>query len=330
MVKYLLLILILSSSVDVSGQDNTFRFMFYNVENLFDTIDNPAKRDEAFTPKGEYHWNKYKYNTKLQHIYKTIMSVKEWEELPLIGLCEIENHRVLNHLLYKTPLYQYNYHVIHQDSPDERGIDVALLYQAEYVEILDRRFISIRFPFDTTDKTRDILYVKTLLSGNDSLHIFLNHWPSRYGGYMQTQPKRNYVAKVLAHTIDTLFNESSESNILIAGDFNDALGDESIELLIKEVTTTRLKSLPLSSSSRPGTLKYRSQWQHFDQIIVSQGLMSKKGLSLTQNQISTGKASFLIQKDNRYQGWKPFRYLQGPKYIGGYSDHLPIFIDIRR
>lgn len=303
--------------------------MFYNVENLFDTINNPEKRDEAFTPKGDYRWNTYKYNTKLRRIYKTIMSVKQWEELPLIGLCEIENRRVLNHLLYKTPLYQYNYHVLHQDSPDERGIDVALLYQAEYVEILARRFISIRFPFDTTDKTRDILYVKTLLSGSDSLHIFLNHWPSRYGGYMQTQPKRNYAAKVLAHTIDTLFNVSPEANILIAGDFNDTPEDESIRKLISGVKNTRLKSLPLSSSSR-GTLKYRSQWQHFDQIIVSEAFMNTKGLSLIRNEISTGKASFLVQKDERYQGSKPFRYLQGPKYIGGYSDHLPIFIDIRR
>ena len=304
--------------------------MFYNVENLFDTINHPDRKDDAFTPKGEYHWNTDKYQTKLRRIYKTIMSVKEWEELPLIGLCEIENRRVLNNLIYKTPLFQFDYKIIHKDSPDERGIDVALLYQDEYIEVKTKRFIEIRFPFDTTDKTRDILYAKTLISGKDTLHIFLNHWPSRYGGYMQTQPKRNFAAKMLAQSLDTLLNETPKANIIIAGDFNDTPDGKSIKLLKKETKNTTLKSLPLSDSSYGGTLKYKSQWQHFDQILVSDALLDKNGLGVAAKKLNTPKASFLIQKDKRYQGKKPFRFLRGPKYIGGYSDHLPIFIDIRK
>lgn len=305
--------------------------MFYNVENLFDTINNPEQRDDAFTPEGDYQWNTYKYQNKLRRIYKAIMAVKAWEELPLIGLCEIESRRVLNHLIYKTPLFQFGYKIIHKDSPDERGIDVALLYQGEYINLIKKRFIEIRFPFDTTDKTRDILYAQMQISStSDTLHIFINHWPSRYGGYMQTQPKRNHAAKVLAHTIDTLFDGNAEPNILLTGDFNDAREDESIKLLIKKVKNTTLKSLPLSNSSQAGTLKYQSQWQHFDQIIISEALYNEKGLGVVNKELHTPKASFLIQKDDRYQGWKPYRYLQGPKYIGGYSDHLPIFIDIRK
>ena len=316
-------------SIDSFAQDDEFRFMFYNVENLFDTINQPEKRDEAFTPEGDYHWDGNKLDTKINHLYKAIMAVKQWKDLPLIGLCEIENRQVIEQLLYKTPLFRYGYKIVHQDSPDERGIDVALLYQSNKMQLLANSFINITFPFDTSDKTRDILYARMRGNQKDTLHIYINHWPSRYGGYMQTQPKRNYAAKMLAASVDSVSSHFRDAKILIAGDFNDGPEDQSIKILLNQVQHNNLTSLPLQTSSAGGTLKYRSQWQHFDQVIVSGSLLNNKGLEVKTKKLAIPGDSFLFQKDSRYQGIKPFRFLQGPKYIGGYSDHLPVFIDIR-
>jgi len=303
--------------------------MFYNMENLFDTINHPEKRDDVFTPEGDYRWNGYKFNTKINHLYKAIMAVKQWKDLPLVGLCEVENRKVIEQLLYKTPLFRYGYKIVHQDSPDERGIDVALLYQTEKMQLLASSFINITFPFDTTDRTRDILYARLKTIQNDTLHIYINHWPSRYGGYMQTQAKRNYAAAMLAQSVDTLLSKSPDAEVIIAGDLNDGPGDESLKKLIAQVNNTNLISLPLNTDASRGTLKYRSQWLHFDHIIVSGGLADDKGLRIAKSYLSTPKADFLLMEDTRYQGVRPFRFLQGPKYIGGYSDHLPVFIDIR-
>lgn len=326
MLRFIIFLLALTFSLSSNAQPDSSRFVFYNVENLFDTIDSPNTRDEEFLPEGDRHWNGWKYQQKLNKIYKTLMAVKGWQKLSLIGLCEIENRQVLANLIYKTPLYQYDYQIIHTESPDERGVDVALLYSQDDFSLLSSETLEIRFPFDTTDKTRDILYVEGVLFGADTLHLFLNHWPSRYGGYMKTKKKREFVASLLARTIDSVATKEKEANILIAGDFNDEPSDSSLEKLMDE--TNQADLLNLLEKTKKGTTKYRSQWYLFDQLIVSKSLL-KPHEKLQAHNPQIGRFPFLLTDDERYGGMKVFRTFAGPRYIGGYSDHLPVFLDLK-
>jgi endonuclease/exonuclease/phosphatase family metal-dependent hydrolase len=326
MSRFFLVLLALAFSLSSKAQPDSCRFVFYNVENLFDTIDSPNTRDEEFLPEGDRHWNGWKYQQKLNKIYKTLMAVKGWHKLSLIGLCEIENRQVLANLIYKTPLYQYDYQIIHTDSPDERGVDVALLYNPDDFSMLRSETLEIRFPFDSTDKTRDILYAKGIMFGADTLHVFLNHWPSRYGGYMKTKKKREFVASILARKIDSIAIKQKDAKILIAGDFNDEPSDSSLEKLTDE--TNQADLVNLLENTQDGTTKYRSQWYLFDQLIVSNNLLKPaKGLHALNPQI--GRFPFLLTEDERYGGMKVFRTFAGPRYIGGYSDHLPVFLDLK-
>lgn len=326
MLRFLIILLALSIVLSSEAQEDSCRFVFYNVENLFDTIDSPGTKDEEFLPEGERRWNGWKYQQKLNKVYKTLMAVKGWQKLSLIGLCEIENRQVLANLIYKTPLYQYDYQIIHTDSPDERGVDVALLYSPDDFSVLRSETLEIRFPFDSTDRTRDILYVKGIMFGADTLHLFLNHWPSRYGGYMKTKKKREFAASILAGKIDSIASKEREAKILIAGDFNDEPSDSSIEKLTSETNETGLVNLLEKTNN--GTTKYRSQWYMFDQLIVSKSLLKPvKGVQAINPQI--GQFPFLLTEDERYGGMKVFRTFAGPRYIGGYSDHLPVFLDLK-
>lgn len=329
MIRYFLIIFLLHLSVLLQAQQDSCRFVFYNVENIFDTIDNPGTRDEEFLPDGNRSWNGWKYQQKLNKTYQTLMAVKEWQKLSLIGLCEIENRQVLANLIYKTPLYQYGYQVIHKDSPDERGVDVALLYRPEDFSVEGYEAITITFPFDSTDKTRDILYVKGVLFGADTLHVFINHWPSRYGGYMKTKKKREYAAEILSGKVDSISAKNKNAAIVIAGDFNDEPTDSSIERLMQKTKQTKLINL-LANEER-GTTKYRSQWFMFDQLIVSENLFANNTSSaLHVSNAEISRFPFLFSDDERYGGKKLFRTFTGPKYMGGYSDHLPVFMDFKK
>ena len=165
---------------EVRGK-NAFRLMFYNTENFFDTLHDPNKNDNDFTPEGNYHWNKWKFYNKLQHTAKTILALGGWDPPDIIMMAEIENRYILERLIYSTPLKAFKYGIIHEESPDSRGIDVALIYRKEKFKELYHRAINITFPDQAEVKTRDILYVKGVLSSKDTLHIFVNHWPSRLG-----------------------------------------------------------------------------------------------------------------------------------------------------
>jgi predicted extracellular nuclease len=301
-----------------------FRIAFYNVENLFDTIDATDKKDEEFTPSGIKGWNEYRYHKKLNHIYKTLIAIKEWGKLPVVGLCEIENKTVLKDLIYQTPLFQFNYQYIHRESPDERGVDVALLYDNHVFQPLDTCYYTLVFPDDPQDKTRDILYVKGLVYQKDTLHIFVNHWPSRYGGYMATRLKRLFAAKTLAAKADSILKRQPLANIVAMGDFNDTPADTSIKFLSH--TLTQITPVPDQS----GTTKYRSQWSVFDQMLVSPQLLKKgQSLHIPDNTAHIAKPEFLLEKDIRYGGQKPYRTYSGPRYQGGFSDHLPVYISLQ-
>ena len=316
---------------------NTTRIVFYNLENFFDSFDDSLTIDDEFTPFGEKHWTWKKFENKTQMISKVLLSIGEWNMPGIIGFCELENKFVLKKLLYNTPLKSFNYEIIHKDSPDRRGIDVALVYNQDIFVPIHTNFINIDFPFDSTIKTREILYVKGIFYKIDTLHIFVNHWPSRYGGYLKTVPKRNYVAKILREKIDSIQLVFPASNIIIMGDFNDEPKDESLSKILKAGTASSefaakglVNLMAFKKENKiEGTLKYRESWNTFDQFIISFSLIDKESfLYIEPMKNNIYNATYLLENDNTYLGNKPFRTYTGYKYNGGFSDHLPIFLDI--
>jgi predicted extracellular nuclease len=310
-----------------------YRFMFYNVENFFDIVDDSASVDEAFTPAGDMHWTYSRYANKLRNIYKVIIAAGGWRPPDIIGFCEIENRQVLLDLIGNTPLSKFAYRIVHKNSPDRRGIDVALIYNSQTVRYVYSKFYSIDKPGLLT---RDILYCKVLLE-KDTCHIFVNHWPSRSAGQLETEPDRFAAARLLKQVTDSLFTNQPSAKIIIMGDFNDEPSDKSLDYCLK--ANRDLKSpFPLglynltvapSSVMVRGTLRYQGQWNLFDQIIVSGAMLSdQETLTVEPKGYRIFDASFLLAIDEQYNGYKPYRTYSGFSYKGGFSDHLPVYVDL--
>lgn len=311
-----------------------YRIVFYNTENFFDTRNDSLTADDEFTPEGGMHWNYSKYKSKLNNLYKTFIALGNWSPPDLIGICEVENRQVLTDLVNKTPLSKFNYLVIHANSPDKRGIDVAILYNSERVKVLQSRYFGIG---KAGLFTRDILYCKARL-GYDTCHFFINHWPSRSAGQLETEPNRLVAASRLRSIVDSLFHVCSKAKIVIMGDFNDEPWDMSLSQRLQAKTDTRhaqsdylynLSRAPESGKFK-GTVKFRGEWTLFDQVIVSGSLLGAlKGLHVQPGDYHIFGESFLLEPDEQYNGFKPYRTYNGYKYQGGFSDHLPVYIDLR-
>jgi len=313
----------------------TFRIMFYNVENLFDTINDPATNDEEFLPEGNYHWNSYRYYDKQQKLSKVIIALGEWQLPDMIGLAEIENTLVLNDLINLTPIKSGNYAIIHKESPDLRGIDVALLYRKKSFKPIYYEFLQIKNPEEPGFKTREILYTNGIVK-KDTLHIFVNHWPSRRGGALESEGNRILTAKVLKNKIDSIFNINSNAYIVIVGDFNDEPDNESITNILGAKGDTLAENLQLFNLSYrfkysgTGSYKYNQEWNIIDQIIVSKAFLKENSsLYMYFNSAQIFRQEWMMEDDSKYPGKKPFRTFSGPRYLGGYSDHLPVYTDIR-
>lgn len=328
-------------NVDYAFSDDRgfFRLMFYNVENLFDIFDDSLKNDNEFLPNGAKYWSQSKFNQKLINICKVITAVGGWEAPEVVGLCEVENRYCLDLLTRNTPLAKFNYEVIHFESPDNRGIDVALLYRKNKFFPIDTVKIPIVFPDGNSKYTRDVLYVKGATTKDDTLHIFVNHWPSRWGGQLESEPRRVYVASVIKSVTDSIFKTNPMANIIITGDLNDGPENKSVkETLEAQIEFEKIKpsklyniSYYLEHEKALGTHKYNGEWGVLDHLIVSGGLLSKKNnIYTTLDDGHIFKAQFLLEKDDAHFGYKPFRTYLGYRYNGGYSDHLPVFIDLRR
>lgn len=314
-----------------------YRIMFYNVENLFDTEDDPLTRDEEFTPGGARRWTKKRFYQKINQLSKVILAVGEWDPPVVVGMCEIENRFVLEQLIYSTPLKKFNYRIIHYDSPDQRGIDVAMIYRDQLFEPLYSEPIHINFADDSNRKTRDILYVKGLIGGLETIHLFVNHWPSRRGGYMESKAGRLMAATILRQKVDSLFFINPDARILIMGDFNDNPDDESLTIVLG---ATKPSNPPdpstlynLMKVKRPGwqegTLKFSEFWETFDQIILSGALLNETSpLFVDPAREVIFAADFLFKPDEKVPGKKLFRTYDGFRYTGGFSDHLPVYTDI--
>ena len=310
---------------------NTFRVMSYNVENLFDTENNPLMKDDEFTPDGNRFWTKGRYYRKLQHVSQVIQAAGEWNAIALVGLCEVENDSVMEHLLRRTPLYKQDYRYCMTHGCDIRGINVALLYQREQFRLLGSEELGV----PTTGKerpTRNILHVWGEVLSTDTLDVFVCHLPSRYGGELASRKRRKDAIGILKKCTDSLFYCRESPKILIMGDFNDIPQDESLE--------EELEAKAYSPDNKPvkyklynlfydakGSHKYQGEWNQLDHIIVNAALLQEnQSLHVQKDSYQVFSPSFLLIPDKTWRGVRPFRTYYGFKYEGGYSDHLPLVV----
>ncbi len=304
-----------------------FRFVFYNVENYFDALVDSTLSYNDFSPNGEMHWTSKKFYEKGRKLYQVFQALSGWEGFTVAGVCEIENEAVLNNLLYNTPLKKMNYKYVHYNSNDKRGIDVALIYGEQFTPIYSEAF-SIFNEQEEQIETRDILYVKGLLE-NDTVHVFVNHWTSRYRGLMESNALRMQFSEILKSKTDSILGMFPKAHIIAMGDFNDQQEDASIQNLIKDGSLIGLSASPFQNNVS-GTLKYKEEWYIFDQIFVSRSLFDGNSLRVSSEGLIIFDMPFVLEEDNKYLGYKPFRTNIGYKYNGGYSDHLPVFFDLTR
>jgi len=309
-----------------------FRIICYNVENLYDCEKDSLGKYTPFTETGAYQWTYGKYKLKLNNISKAIIAAGEWETPVLIGLNEIENATVLNDLLQKTQLKSTNYKFLHRDSPDLRGIDVALIYHPEKFNVINEKYLQVILK---ERPTRDILFASGIVPNGDTLHVFVNHWPSRYGGELESEPNRIIAAQTLRHVVDSLFQANIKSKIIIMGDFNDYPSNISLTQTLgamREWETAvpgRLYNLSAQFEKKEGvgSHKFQGEWGVLDQFIVSGELLNKNSSFYTskeENHIC--QAPFLLKKDRT--GNAPKRSFLGTFFVNGFSDHLPIYLDI--
>lgn len=307
------------------------RLMFYNAENLFDIYDDTLKDDNDFLPGGVMRWNFTRYNRKINSLYKTIIAAGDWNPPSVVALCEIENRKVLEDLLFRTNLLKYDYGILHQDSPDERGIDVSLIYRKDVVKIIFSRFLNPGGSGNDVIKTRNILYAKCLIL-LDTVHLFANHWPSRRGGVLAGESLRMEIADLVRNKIDSIAGaDASGAKIIIMGDFN-CSPDDPVMKIMTDPSKSGIKLVNLSkrlSDEGLGTYRYAGTWEMIDQIIVSDFLLkSGSGLSTDISSIRIFKPEFLLKSDPKYAGSRPFSTYLGYRYQGGFSDHLPVLLDL--
>jgi hypothetical protein len=314
---------------------NEYAFMFYNVENFFDCENDSLTNDDEFTQEGDRRWNPGRMRAKAERLAKVILAAGKWNPPVFIGLCEIENLRVLELLTNLAPLNNYHYKIVHKDSPDERGIDVAFIYRPEIFQPFYYETLSVIDPSNKSFRTRDILQIGGVLNGCDTLHIFVNHWPSRYGGMMETVRYRRLSAETLKIAIQNLIRKVENAKIICMGDFNDAPNDESLEKVFGAKAddnpnfSGEMINLSTSWLTKPvKTLKSQYNWEVFDQWIVSDYFLGDKGCFEFLN-AEIFDADFLLESDTKFGGLKPKRTYNGYKYQDGFSDHLPVLLWIK-
>ena len=318
---------IVASFGAVAQENGRLRVAFWNFENFFDPFVDSTRVYNEFTENGAQHWTKSRFYKKRNNMYKAILAMSENEPLAVLGIAEVENQYVLHMLFDQTPLKTHNYRIIHYEGDDRRGIDVAMAYCIDKLQLVYSEPVKVRNPKNKNYRTRDILYAKFYDRREDTLHVFVNHWPSRYGGERETIKLRALAANTLKHKVDSLlFLPQTIPKIIIMGDFNDTPSDPSISEILGNLVNLFNDSKNLGFD---GTLKHQYNWQIFDQIIVSKSLIDNdKGLKYKKNSAQIFHADFLFEKDESYGGVKLFRTYVGPKYSGGYSDHLPVYIDL--
>ena len=337
-IKYLILVITVCLTANLyaqSVQKDTVSIAFWNLENLFDTVHSPGKRDIEFTPEGRKDWTKERLEHKLRNQARVISSMNNGKGPDILGFCEVEHEKLIKQLISKFST-KVNYKIAYAESPDNRGIDNGLIYNTRLFSLLsvipDTIHLSDNYP------TRFVLNVNLLDVNKDTLHFFINHWPSRIGGTEKSEPNRITAAKVLKKAVDNYVSKNRNSQIIIMGDFNDEPGNNSILKTLdaqpficskKMEASTELKSEELLNlaystyNNGGGTYKYRDDWNMLDQVIVSAPIVKNSNLHYLCNSFKIYKPSFMVTHSGKYKG-TAFPTYGGRRYLGGYSDHFPV------
>ena len=346
------------------AQNEPVRVAFWNMENFFDPFVDSSKTYNAFTEDGMQHWTKTRFYRKRNNMYKAILAMSENRPLGILGMCEVENEYVLSALFEQTPLKKHNYRWVLYEGPDKRGIDPAIVYSLDHFQLVESTVFPSYNPEDTAYHSRDILYAKFVAveggvsTGSttskakvpepvegptqiDTIHVFVNHWPSRYSGELETVGSRSCSAAILRAKVDSIMAAAPEGyqpKVIMMGDLNDCPTDPSVYDVLRARHPSELEEgcfINLFGKNEglgfEGTLKHQTDWQIFDQIIVTPALMeSGRGLHYQDGSARIFHADFMLEDDETYHGKKLFRTYIGPRYFGGFSDHLPVYIDLAR
>jgi hypothetical protein len=317
-------------------QNDTLYLAFWNTQNLFDTVDDPDKNDEDFLPEGELQWNEDRLDKKMYNLARIIRMMNSETGPDILGVCEVENQEVLELMVAKY-LFDMHYKIAYLESPDNRGIDNGLIYKSDKYKLISLQADTVSLADGWP--TRLIFGVNLLTDQDEKITVFVNHWPSRSGGQVESEPKRVSAAKTLRNAVDRIFSSDQNSKIFIIGDFN----DDPVNLSVLET----LKAHPIKCDSLPndfemnsrgelfnlsyqsfeygeGSFKFRDTWNMLDQIIVSGSLITGNTIRYICNSFEVFRPNQIVTQTGQYQG-TPFPTYGGKRYLGGYSDHFPVF-----
>ncbi len=304
---------------------------FYNIDNLYDTKDDTSHKDDDFTPNGKYKWDKSRYEQKIRNLNKVISLIADGNPPDILGVCELESALALSDLL-KSKSLKNQYNFVHYDSPDERGVDVALIYKTSKFKVLESKNYKVVLSKDTNDRTRDILYVKGISPiNNDTFNFIVCHYPSRKEGKNESEQNRLDASaqclKIISEKISL-----KRQNLIVLGDFNDQPWDKSMQTVLgasshNKFPNAQLQNLMFELPKETGSYFFRGHWERLDQIIISAALRDGKGPDYIEGSLSVLKEDWMMQK-GKYEGY-PLRTFGGENWLNGYSDHLPVKINIQ-
>lgn len=338
--KYLFMLIVITvlwmnHTIAQKSKNSKLAVLFYNVENFFDIEDDPDVDDDKYLPDGDKRWTKKKYNKKIEDVVKVITSISPGTLPGIIGLCEVENKTILNDIVKSEELISADYNYIHENSPDDNGLDVALIYNPGYFGYISHKAIPLALDKFPEVKTRDILYVQGIVLKTDTLHIFINHWKSRSG--KDDNKIRKETADILENEIDELLDKNKKSKILVIGDFNDEPTDNSVFNDLnannkrKNTSKKELYNLfyDLHNVDNKGTYSKKGKWYMFDQMMVSQELIdTKEGIYVKYDAGQIFQSKWLMEFNPKIDDFVPKKTYGGNTYFGGVSNHLPIYIKL--
>lgn len=330
-----LIFIIASITVTCQQQNDTLYLAFWNTQNLFDTVDDPKINDEDFLPNGEMQWNEERLDKKKYNLARIIRMMNEERGPDILGICEVENQGVLESMVSKY-LSDLGYKIAYLESPDNRGIDNGLIYKSDKFKLISIQADTVHLADGWP--TRLIFGVNLLTDQDIKITVFVNHWPSRSGGQVESEPKRVSAAQTLRNAVERIFSSDGNSNIFIIGDFN----DDPVNVSVLET----LKAHPIKCDSLPtdfemnsngelfnlsyqsfedgaGSFKFRDTWNMLDQIIVSAPIITGYRFKYICNSFEVFKPKQIVTQSDQYEG-APFPTYGGRRYLGGYSDHFPV------
>jgi predicted extracellular nuclease len=316
--------------------DARYSIGFYNVENLFDTQDDPKTDDAEFLPSNqERPWTEERYQRKLENLAQVIAQLGDADGPEVLGLCEVENKAVLEALVAQPAIKARGYGIVHTESPDGRGIDNALIYKQDHFQVTKVTTYTLAFPSDPSYRSRDLLLVEGNLLGQP-LAVVVNHWPSRRGGERESEPRRIVAAKQARSIVDRLLQADPQAQVVLLGDFNDEPTNKSLQEVLRakgdgfDAQAGELFNAMMAlDNAQKGSYKYKDSWNMLDQIVLSGGLADRAGLAYVPESATIFGPEWLLQQTPAQYKGSPLRTFGGRKYLGGYSDHLPVFVQVQ-